>query len=540
VIKNKTMTPFHDALLARWAARVIALPETPRAADSTSREEWRSNLAQRLSPYKGKWPEIGRFLAALDERACCYATLKADRPQQYINRGTRHWLLRGASGWCSQSLALARDLMCDDDSLLLSDSDAIVGMWFPRTVSQGELQRRLDQRLTEFWHLQDGAGMAERFPRLWAWLGENLPEGTGLERNTNLPALSVRCLAPLSVLEICLYRIAKEEAATKPSDHDAFADGTCARVLGDAAVEFQTSPPWLQDESDDRETVDDNDSSKDKKQKEQFGITSMIWALSGTAFRTHAHEGLCSALQVPDLQLQAVHHGKWLRQLGMPDDSLVHLKIDGDGVGERFRTSPLADFPSLSMQLGRTVQRRLVAGIQAVLEKHTQPTLPVDVVYVGGDDVYVILPWAVVDPFLCGFSDAVQSLARTPWELTPFTFVAARLKPKDDLQTGIEEGRGGARSQRRDRFAAANLAAARLVTEGLKPVKKHFKGEASLEAAIIQGIIDSALSPRSGLDEHPMQVTPDPTPCHYGDKLACGRHLVRGLVFEVGPRTRAG
>jgi hypothetical protein len=235
-----------------------------------------------------------------------------------------------------------------------------------------------------------------------------------------------------------------------------------------------------------------------------------------------------------------VHHGKWLRQLGMPDDSLVHLKIDGDGVGEQFRTSALADFSSLSMQLGRTVQRRLVAGIRAVLEKYPQPTLPVDVVYVGGDDVYVVLPWAVVDSFLYGFSDAVQGLERTPWELTPFTFVAARLKPKDDLQAGIEEGRGDVRFQRRDRFAAANLAAARLVTEGLKPVKKHFKGEASLEIAEIQGIIDSALSPRSGLAEHPMQATLDDTPRHYGGQLAWGRHLVRGLVFEVGPHVRAG
>lgn len=157
-IKNKTKPPFHDALLARWAARVIALDKPTKASDFVTREEWRLSLAQKLSQHEGQGPEIARFLAALDERCCCYATLKADRPQQYINRGTRHWLLRGASGWCSQSLALARDLMCDDDSLLLSDSDAIAGMWFPRTASERELQDRLNRRLDEFWRLEEGSG----------------------------------------------------------------------------------------------------------------------------------------------------------------------------------------------------------------------------------------------------------------------------------------------------------------------------------------------------------------------------------------------
>ncbi len=535
-------TPTHDAVLARWAARVIALPAEVRPEDIKNREEFRAALARRMTEFEGQRPSIEKMLADLDDLACCYVTLKAEKPQRYINRGTRHWLLRGASGWCSQSLALARDLMCGfEGALLFSDSDAVVGMWFPRTVSQRKLQKRLDERLTEFWQLQDGAGMAERFPRLWAWLGENLPEGTGLQRNTNLPALSVRCLAALSVLDICLYRVAEEEAGAKPSDDDTFADGTCARVLGDVAVEFQTSPPWLQDESDEQETIDGTDSSKEKNQKERFGITSMIWALSGTAFRTHAYEGLCTALNVPDLRLQAVKHGKWLRQLGLPNDSLVHLKIDGDGVGDRFRTSSLADFPSLSMQLARMVQRRLVAGVQAVLEKFpAEPlqTVPVDVVYVGGDDVYVILPWTVLDFFLSGFSDAVQGLEENPWQLTPFTFVAARLTPRDDLLAGIEEGRGGAGSQRSNRFAAANLAAARLVTEGLKHVKNEFKEETSLKTTTIQAIIKSALS-QAKLGDHPMVANPDGKPQHYGSQLACGRHLIRGLVFEVGPRTQA-
>lgn len=528
-VGNKTKPSYHDALLARWAARVVSLAEPPKVADFTSREEWRSSLAEKLANHERRRPELARFLAALDERACCYATLKADRPQQYINRGTRHWLLRGASGWCSQSLALARDLMCgDDDSLLFSDSDAIVGAWFPRTASQSQLQERLDRRLAGFWQVNHDAGMSHRFPRLSAWLRASLPEGVGLDREINLPSLSVRCLKPLSVLEICLYRILKEEAAPRTSDDAALADGSCNRVIGDEAVRFKTSPPWLQDETDDEAT--------------KVGITSMIWALCGTAFRTHAHEGLCTALDMPHIQLQAVKHGEWLQQLGRPTDSLVHLKIDGDGVGERFRTSSLADFPSLSLQLARMVQQRLVAGVRAALSETfpseragTERSLPVDVVYVGGDDVYVILPWGVLDSFLHGFSENVPSLEGTPWQSTGFTFVAARLKPKQELLTGIENLQGGAGTQVSDRFASANLAAARIVTVGLGHVKKDFRGEATLEPQAIQSVVDRALL-RSGLDDQKMMVSLEPSSFDSGCLLADGRHLLRGRIFNIGPK----
>ena len=539
--------PAHDAVLARRAAQVIGLSAPPNPADFQSRAEFRSAVARDLPEHPGQLPSIEKALAALDERACCYVTLKAEKPQRYINRGTRHWLLRGASGWCSQSLALARDLMCDfKDALLFSDSDAVVGMWFPRTAPQKDLDNELEQKLRDFWQLNKPGEMDKRFPRLCEWLRNN-HAGDQLDRATNLPTLKPWCMQPLSVLEICLYRIPKDDSDKPADDDETSEDGSCSRVIGDKAVGFKTPAPWLQGEDgDDKDNADGKDG--DDAKTGCVGITSMIWALCGTAFRTHAHEGLCNALGVTNRRLQAVKHGDWLQQLGMSKESLVHLKIDGDGVGERFRTSSLADFPWLSMQLGRMVQQRLVAGVGEAIKRCPSvggvdvPTLPIDVVYVGGDDVYVILPELVLSPFLDGFAQPQETLAGNPWKQAAFTFIAAKLKPRANLLAGLDAEKGSAGSPTSERFAAANLAAARLVTEGLKPVKKDFKGEATLDQRAIESIqsmLDRALKD-SKLFSHRMMATAVPDALHHGPCCGDGRHLLRGRIFEVGPAPSSG
>lgn len=540
--------PAHDAVLARRAAQVIKLPAPPKPGDIQSRAEFRSALACELAKHPGQRLSIEKALAALDERACCYVTLKSEKPQRYINRGTQHWLLRGASGWCSQSLALARDLMCEfedaaefEDGLLFSDSDAVVGMWFPRTASQKALDDRLERKLRNFWQLNNTLGeMDKRFPRLCEWLRENgVPEH--LDRATNLPTLKPWCTCPLSVLEICLYRIPEDDRDELLDDAAVVPAGTCTHVKGDKAVAFKTPAPWLEGgDSDDK--GDDDDGGV---QVEGAGITSMIWALCGTAFRTHAHEGLCNAIGLTNRRLQAVKHGDWLQQLGMPDESLVHLKIDGDGVGARFHTSPLADFPWLSIQLGRMVQQRLVSGVRAAIAEcpggggDGGPTLPVDVVYVGGDDVYVILPEPVLKPFLDGFAKPLPGLDGNPWEQSAFTFIAAKVKPKADLLAGVDTKKGGAHSPRSERFAAANLAASRLVTEGLETVKKHFKGDADLNPQTIQSILKQALEAPKFL-AHQMLATATPDHLYHGPCCGDGRHLLRGRIFDVGPGPGSG
>lgn len=549
-VRQNTAAP-HDALLARTAAIVTALESPPLAEASPDRASWHGSLAACMTDdawqqeaKAGKQGAFRRSLAALDGRKCCYVTLKVDRPQRYINRGKRHWLLRGASGWCSQSLALARDLLClcDEKSLLFSDSDAIVGMWFPPHVTQATLRDHLEARLHDFWRLAPKAGDIERrFPRLTTWLAANLPDGVPLDRHRTIPALSLMCSAPMSVLDLCVHRFAK---ADRPSTDLARStvEGSCTRVLGDDAVAFRSTPPWLQNE-------DDGNENEKTDNKLAVGITSIVWALCGTAFRTHAHEGLCRSFErldavracleaplrpKPDtLVLQEIHHGGWLEQLRMRDESLVHVKMDGDGVGERFRASPVADYPWLSMQLARMVQRRLVAGVLAALKScnvaghDTVSTLPIDVVYVGGDDVYVIMPWPVLNAFFGGFAVHSPELATNPWRDTCFTFVAAKLSPKQVLLAGIQQ------PETTRRFAAANLAAARLVTEGLDRVKDEFKGKSVLDRNKLQEFVNNALK-ESHLADHQMRIAVEEQPLICDHAVGDGRRILRGRVIHVG------
>jgi hypothetical protein len=229
----------------------------------------------------------------------------------------------------------------------------------------------------------------------------------------------------------------------------------------------------------------------------------------------------------------------------MPDEPLVHLKMDGDGVGDEFCKSPLADFPWRSMELARMVQHRVVAGVRKALEqcpvkadgKHE--TLPVDVVYVGGDDVYVIMPQRMLPEFLEGFGRGdIPELENNPWKHTPFSFIAARLEPKERLLHGIASSSDSAATamERTDRLAAANLAASRLVTMGLDAVKSDFRKEAALDTKPLQNIINDALA-ASSLAHHGMTATLDPLPSEHGHGDHAGQWLLRGRVFVIGPGT---
>jgi hypothetical protein len=512
--KCQENTATRSVWLARFAALVMAIPDPPQITNG-DRFAWREELARKIQ--QDGFPEVHAkkqraTLASLDERHCKQATLKIPGVQRYIARGKNHWNFRGASAWCSQTLGVARDLFLDaSEGLMSSDSDAIVAAWVPESSDETSLNNTLKSLMERLWAVSPDVTepMHRRFPRLAEWLTQEInklraddPQCAPLN-DTQLPEFSVRCKGPWSLLDICVQRVPKEQKTRcvadipRPAADEA---AECAHVIGHPPV-FSSYPPWL----------------RAHEGQQRVGVAAVAWSLCGTTYRTHSHEGLCEAIGNRDLQLLPVHHGEWLDALGMPESRLTHLKLDGDGVGDRFRAEPLANSTLLSMELARSMQRRLIAGVRETLAVHkrdypelTNRPLPIDVVYLGGDDLYVCLPWDLVDRFLVAFGTDDTGCA--PWKTMTFTFIAARLQAKKDILAGVDSADWRTHKSRLD---DANQTAARLLTYGLRNVKDSQRDATPLDMAALQSLADL----------QGMTLRAEPTPYE--------QNCLRGRVIDV-------
>lgn len=364
--------------------------------------------------------------------------------------------MRGASDWCAQSLALARDMMLarHRDALLFTDSDALVSLWVASDESPALMSRHLKRDWEAFWKSATAkpysAGL--RFPRLTEWIAK-----AGEHAASIGPEVSVKADQVFSLLDLCVLEPSKEQPKSDsvlPAPPPTPRHEGCAHVRDDPAI-FDACPQWHDKE----------------RHTDKIGFTSIVWSLCGTTFRTHAFEGLRSALNRHDFRMAPVGLQELLNALDMQNEPLVHLKLDGDGVGEIFRASCHADFPRLGLELAYAMRTRLVAAVSRALAEHARlrpskpcTTLPVDLVYLGGDDLYCCLPAPLVNAFLDGFGD--ESAVTGPWSKTRYTFVAFRFPPRLAYKAG--DPTHEVESQRKRR---ANLAATESMNRSLKTVK---------------------------------------------------------------------
>jgi hypothetical protein len=386
-------------------------------------------------------------------------TIKTAKVQDYLARGTHHWLMRGASTWCAQALALARDLMLSDDShaggmFLVSDCDAIVSLLAPQGISPQDLADSLQKRVSAFWgdEIRGAAESDSRFPRLAKWRAKAL--SAGVPPSSVMPDIVFACSEPVSLAELCSPRttsgLPEPYRRIMQWRQDGLGDPPCAYVENDRALLPIETPEWLQE--------------RGPTSAVAMGWTSLVWSLCGSTFRTHAHEGLTATLRSKELPLSPVHQGEWLQQLGMPSEPLVYVKIDGDRIGDQFRSARLSQLPGHSLSLTRAVFRRFRRAVKKLLEEtpgHQSAGLPIDLVYLGGDDLLCCVPRKLLPHLLKAFGRPLRSVP--VWSNVLFTFVAIEMPPKDALT--------------REQLLKMSLAATRSVGPALEFAKTITKGD---------------------------------------------------------------
>ena len=407
-------------------------------------------------------------------------TLKTSKVQDYLARGKYHWLMRGGSTWCAQSLALARDLVLGDEEhakglFLLSDSDAIVSFLGPETVAIDGMGSALESKVSAFWgdDSEGGAESDRRFPRLAAWRAQ--ARRVGVRPSSVMPDLVMACSEPRSLAELCGPSAAGEGAEPQRRslrwNIGCADDPPCAYVEKDRGLCLVT-PEWLQPE--------------DPRKPKAMGWTSVVWSLCGATFRTHAHEGVASELGLPDLVLAPVDLGKSLERWGRRNESIVYVKIDGDSVGDRFRSRRIPELPGLGLALVQSVFRRLTkAAGELLAASGNSPVagLPLDLVYLGGDDLLCRVPHGLLPTLLNAFGE--EGVAGGPWSDVTFTFAAIELPPKSDMNVG--EGR-----ESLDQLTAGASRAIGPALEYAKVLSKGQAGEAAEKEDALRDTLNKA------------------------------------------------
>lgn len=416
------------------------------------------------------------WLPRISEPRFRLLTVRMREVQDYIDRGKRHWLMRGASAWCSQALALTRDLVVGDDNdgaapILLSDSDAIFAILAPEALTVEILTARLEERLRDFWSgaRMSGLGCDRRFPRLKEW--RRAAEASGVDPTGVMPVIGIQSSRPMAAVDLCTGRFSRFKAleegtidlrAVQPSLP------ACDVVLGDVGI-TERSPAWLRDVG--------------TQSAATTGWTGIVWSLCGTTFRTHCHEGLAAQLGMQNLRIVPVNQGDWLRMLSMSDEPLTYVKIDGDSIGRRFRRSPIPRLPALGLTLANNVFHRLVAAASAIGRMRTNQAipscLPIDIVYLGGDDLLCCIPRVVLPTVLDAFG--ALSWRDRSWKAISFTFVAIELPGRCDLVRGAD----------RSGLTAMAAAATRAVGAALDYAKSITKNEVARRDAREQKLRDT-------------------------------------------------
>ena len=350
-----------------------------------------------------------KLIDAIEEKCVGLLRIKTKHVQAYIDRAVPQYLRRGASSWCAQVLASVRDWCVETRvGVLIVDADAVCTLVTQWDISAVAVRDNVGNWLRRLWSRDTNAPALKAFPRLAPRL-LSLPDWC--DPLTCLPALEFLSIRKTNLLSLCFPEEPLEEANLEARERAARDSGnlceweppmeaapagvpeSAEKVRGDFVITDEV-PPWHRYQ---------------KGSPEPQGWLSWVWSLAGSTARQLYLNGICDLLD--DLSIPAfVHHGDLLAALDLKDESLVIIKLDGDGVGASLASHTLIDRPRAGLAIAQDVNRRIEGGLRRVrkamddLKVGEGKPFGLSMDYLGGDDLLVTMPERFAEPFLEGFA----------------------------------------------------------------------------------------------------------------------------------------
>lgn len=386
------------------------------------------------------------ILGELAQQRLWLISIKGKKIQSLLDQCKLSYIRRGASAWCSQSLAMLRDELLktplpEHPPMLLSDSDAVVTLVTSDPVDATTVVKMTGEIISR--SVQSDGSLAARYPKLKMWrdqaenelvhngvdapapvLARVYPDIAVQVQETNLLEMSLDCQRWFQGYKYLISSAAKEQIGVFQDREPAGAEEPgCSGLLNASPYRDEAFwvPPWYD------------------HHKERFSWEAIAYSMAGSVYRMTVDRGLadeveniCGHINVRKLWNQRCQELLDAKVIESPRMSLVH--IDGDSVGRLFIETPSLSRPKYGIGLESSLRARFAGAVRALVAMKSLPILPTDLLYLGGDDLMLRLPTDLFADFAEAFSkgpptpdDAGCALDRLPG-LT-FTLVSIDYEP---------------------------------------------------------------------------------------------------------------
>ena len=356
--------------------------------------------------------------------------LRTKEAQSFIDRCHSPFIQRGASFWCSQTSARARELMTSGVSGvrgIFLDNDSVTVL----SSACEEDVKALEAKLREAWFDANDCSQVSKtfildnYPRLLPYYRAACEEG--LPTSMAMPCFGIQVRSK-SLLDMVTDIVVQEGVTDSISKYDTVLIGRL--VEAPYMAELSCSGRW----GDKRIGSIENSvpSWYNPRIGEGYGFPAIAFSLAeltyaksgGRAIAYQLKERGCPSLTTVSTQFEL------LQRTNAPDRRISYLKYDGDGIGPRFSGIPSLLRPGLSISLEMLMRESWLDAVAAVAKCYDFQVVPADLVYFGGDDMLIALPQYLLQEFLNAFDVALtsHSLLSSPVTFT-FSSVTFDLPP---------------------------------------------------------------------------------------------------------------
>jgi hypothetical protein len=396
-----------EVAMARRLA-VLARTQVPESAADAS-----------MSFLRDRFELRERDITELSGTSLSLIYLRTKEAQSFIDRCHSPFIQRGASFWCSQTSARAREMLTSGGfgaRGVFLDNDSVTVI----SSSSGEEVRVLEVSLRKTWFdsndsLQVSKSFIQKnYPRLLPYYVAACKEGISTAMAMPSFGLQVRSKSLLDLAtDIVLFegvtdspRSDDSVVISRPVEEPCTAELSCSGRWGDKRISSveHSIPSWY-----------------NPRIGEGYGFPAIAFSLAELTYAKSGGRAISHQLKergCPDLTTVSTQF-ELLEGTNAPDRRISYLKYDGDGFGPRFSAIPSLLRPGLSIALEMLMRDTWLSAVASLARRHDFKVVPADLVYFGGDDMLIALPQYLLKEFLQDFDVA---LASHPQSSSPMTF----------------------------------------------------------------------------------------------------------------------
>ncbi|MGR5423315.1 Cas10/Cmr2 second palm domain-containing protein [Vibrio sp. PNB22_4_1] len=307
----------------------------------------------------------------LESRKIKVISIKTKDVQRYLDKCKSLFILRGASYWCSQVMSIVRDIVLEIESNagILVDSDSIILLFSSDNTKRG-LLKEIKLRLEGSEGKQQ---VLNKYPRI----------GSYIERFVNdvFPNIGVLEFINVSLFDLATDKGVIRDEGRKHTDKIEFpiTSGSyhCTLVRNRYCTEAGFVPDWY----------------TQTKYTDSFSFDAILFSLCEISFNQQTLiESKYQLEKETGFKLNYSQYGSRITKELKLGNTVSYIKYDGDDIGKKFTSISSIERPVLSFSLESKIKQSLIDALIQVEKEIEQNHLIHDLIYSGGDDLFLSVP----------------------------------------------------------------------------------------------------------------------------------------------------